>query len=269
MPTTTDQPATVFAHLDVTYLQRGRYQPRIDFNEESLQELAASMATQGLIEPIVVREVAKNCYEIIAGERRWHAAKRNQWREVPCLIGKYTDQQAASLTLIENIQRQDLNAIEEARGYRRLMDEFNLQQEEVAVLVGKSRSHVANTTRLLTLCSDVQQSICEGLLGFGHARVLVGLHETQQRYFATQVIEQNWSVRHLEEQVRMAKKTITPVVSPDSSMDVARLESALSEQVGAPVQISREKNQSGWLKIKYFDNDTLAGLLERMGLRYD
>lgn len=257
--------------LLVQNLQRGRYQPRIDFAEESLQELAQSIRTQGLIEPVIVREVACERYEIIAGERRWRAAMLAGLLHIPCLIGRYTDQQAATLTLVENIQRQELNLIEEASGYRRLIDEFNLQQDEIAALVSKSRSHIANLLRLLSLASEVQSFLRAGQLSLGHARLLVSLTTNSQIQLAKDTLDQHWSVRQLEEKVRLLKNKATETLptSLPQQRDVARLESMLSEQIGSPVQISSEKGQGGWLQIKFFDNDTLAGLLERMGLRYD
>ncbi|MCA0402810.1 MAG: ParB/RepB/Spo0J family partition protein, partial [Proteobacteria bacterium] len=163
-----------FKILPIESLQRGRYQPRVSFAEDSLQELADSIKSQGLIEPLVVRELALNRYEIIAGERRYRAAILIGLHEVPCMIGNYTDEQAAAVTLIENIQRQELNLLEEAGGYRRLFDEFHFQQDEIALLVGKSRSHIANVLRLLSLEKEVQVYIREEKLSLGHARMLVG-----------------------------------------------------------------------------------------------
>ncbi|MGQ3891978.1 ParB/RepB/Spo0J family partition protein [Legionella sp. CNM-4043-24] len=252
--------------LPIDCLQRGRYQPRIHFDQTALNELAESIRNQGLIEPLIVRSIAPERYEIIAGERRWRAAMLAGLHEVPCLTGDYSDEQAATLTLVENIQRQELNLIEEARGYRQLCDEFHFQQDEIASLVGKSRSHVANILRLLTLCPAVQDKICEGALSLGHARLLVGLAQTVQMDLAHQVVANDWSVRALENKVRAVK---TGDNTRESNRDVERLQTILSEQIGAPVQIISEKGQGGWLQMKFFDNDTLAGLLERMGLRYD
>lgn len=196
---------TRFTYLPVTSLQAGQYQPRQDFNVTELQELAQSISSQGLIEPLVVRPIAKERYEIIAGERRWRAAKLAGLNEVPCLIGDYSDQQACALTLIENIQRQDLNLIEEATGYKRLIEEFHYHQDEIAALVGKSRSHVANILRLLTLTDKVKQLVRDKVLSFGHARVLVGLNPEQQEMFAQQIIGEEWSVRHLEQEIKSYK----------------------------------------------------------------
>ncbi|QRN02780.1 ParB/RepB/Spo0J family partition protein [Legionella sp. MW5194] len=255
--------------LPLDSLQPGRYQPRIHFEETALLELAQSITAQGLIEPLVVRAIAAGCYEIIAGERRWRAAKLAGLSDIPCLIGQYTDQQAAALTLVENIQRQELNLIEEATGYRRLCDEFHFQQDEIAVLVGKSRSHIANILRLLTLTQSVQDKIGRGALSLGHARNLVGMTPFEQMRWADEIIEQQWSVRQLEEKVRPAKAAPAPLPDRRRDRDIERLQSQLAEQVGAPVQIVSDDGSGGWLQIKFFDNDTLAGLLERMGLRYD
>lgn len=260
--------SAVYKLLPINQLQRGRYQPRMDFDLDSLNELAQSIQTQGLIEPLIVRQLTEKRYEIIAGERRWRAAAIANLHEVPCLIGHYSDQQAAALTLVENIQREELNLIEEATGYRRLVDEFHFQQDEIAQLVGKSRSHIANVMRLLTLAQEVQKFIRSEQLSLGHARVLVGLSPETQLIFAQQIVVNEWSVRNAESKLRDFKKNPTPYPVKDS-VDVQALERQLADQFGAPVEIAPEKNQGGWLKIKYFDNDTLAGLLERMGLRYD
>lgn len=192
----------VFKLIPIEFLKPGRYQPRKYFEENALQELADSIASQGLIEPLVVRELSKDSFEIIAGERRWRAAMLARLPELPCLIGEYTDEQAAAVTLIENIQRENLNLIEEAEGYRRLLEEFRFQQDEIAVLVGKSRSHIANILRLLTLSPAIQERVKSGQLSMGHAKMLVGLTSEQQHFFVQQIIENEWSVRYLEKQVK-------------------------------------------------------------------
>ncbi len=261
---------TELIYLPVGQLHAGQYQPRQDFNPESLAELAQSIASQGLIEPLVVRAIAKNRYEIVAGERRWRAAKIAGLHEVPCLLGDYTDKQACALTLIENIQRQDLNLIEEATGYRRLIDEFHYHQEEIALLIGKSRSHIANILRLLTLTESVKNRIRDKSLSLGHARVLVGLTPEQQSLFAQQIIDEQWSVRQLEQAVKLFRQQdLSSPKNARADRDIERLQTVLAEQVGAPVQIINDNADGGWLKVKFFDNDTLAGLLERLGLRYD
>lgn len=258
---------TIYKLLPIQSLQPGRYQPRLHFDESALNELASSIKSQGLIEPLVVREIALHRYEIIAGERRWRAAIIANMDEIPCLIGHYSDRQAASLTLIENIQREELNLIEEATGYARLKKEFNFQQDEIALLVSKSRSHIANILRLLTLDKSVQQQIIKGNLALGHARLLVNMAVREQCFFTEQVIEHQWSVRTLEEKIKVDKTG--NITSDKKSADIRHLETSLAEQMGAPVQIINENGQGGWLQIKFFDNETLVGLLERMGMRYD
>lgn len=260
-----------FAQLPIDNLQAGQYQPRQDFDLVSLQELAQSILSQGLLEPLLVRIIANNRYEIIAGERRWRAAKLAHLTEVPCLIGEYTDKQACALSLVENIQREDLHVLEEASAYKRLIDEFHYHQEEIAVLVGKSRSHIANSLRLLSLSEPVKVMMREQLISQGHARLLIGLNPDQQYYLANEAITKHWSVRQLEEAVKQSKhKNNEPAPkNPQRCRDVARLENLLSEQVGAPVQIVSDSDEGGWLHLKFFNNDTLAGLLERLGLRYD
>lgn len=263
------KPSTNFKSIPIDCLQPGKYQPRTLFNEEGLQELAKSIQTQGLIEPLVVRKTSETTYEIIAGERRWRSAMIAGLSEVPCLIGHYTDEQAAAVTLIENIQRQDLSLLDEANGYQRLLTEFNFQQNDIALLVGKSRSHIANLLRLLTLCPPVREHLHHGELSLGHARMLVGLDVSQQLALAKQVIKNNWSVRKLEQEVRIAKLHTNHPITHQANHDITHLETKLTEQIGAPVQLVTDDTHGGWLKIKFYDNETLNGLLDRMGLRYD
>ena len=261
---------TEFNYLPIKTLQAGQYQPRQDFDPQALQELAQSIASQGLIEPLLVRPIAKGRYEIIAGERRWRAAQIAGLSEVACVIGDYTDKQACALTLIENIQRQDLNLIEEATGYRRLIDEFHYHQDEIALLLGKSRSHIANILRLLNLTEKVKNCIRDKTLSLGHARLIVGLTPEQQEYLTEQTLSEQWSVRHLEQYIKTYKNKIsTEPKNSQKDRDVKRLEILLSDQVGAPVQIINDNAQGGWLQVQFFNNDTLAGLLERLGLHYD
>ncbi|KTD18227.1 ParB/RepB/Spo0J family partition protein [Legionella jordanis] len=259
---------TEFKLIPIEYLQRGRYQPRRSFDAASLQELADSIVSQGLIEPLVVRKNGKDSYEIIAGERRWRAAMLAQIAQLPCLISDYSDEQAAAVSLIENIQRQNLNLIEEAQGYHRLITEFHFHQDEIATLLGKSRSHVANILRLLSLCETVQDLIKSGTLSMGHAKMLVGLLPAQQQALARQIEEQQWSVRQLEQKVREIKQGKV-LQNPRKDRDIERLETKIAEQIGAPVQIIANDAEGGVLQIKFFNNDTLAGLLERLGLSYD
>lgn len=258
-----------FKQLPIEFLQRGRFQPRRDFDENALQELAQSIQSQGLIEPLIVRLLGAQSYEIIAGERRWRAATMAGLTSVSCLITPYSDEQAAAITLIENIQREDLNVMEEAEGYEKLAHEFGFRQEDIAQLIGKSRSHVANLLRILTLSPNIQKALRNHTLSYGHARVLVGLSHEQQEKLMQLTITEQWSVRKLEEVVRTAKWSKPVPSKPESNRDIGRLEIQLAEQIGAPVEISTDEKQGGWLKIRFFDATTLEGLLERMGLRYD
>lgn len=256
-----------FKTLPIEQLKPGIYQPRKHFAKKALQELANSIATQGLIEPLIVRLIKQDHYEIIAGERRWRAAMLAGLSEVPCLIGHYTNQQTAAITLVENIQRQDLNLLEEAQGYQKLCNEFHFSQNEIATLIGKSRSHVTNSLRLLTLCNVVQEKLQNGQLTSGHARSLVGLSPKQQVIFAQKVHQNNWSVRQLEKEIQNIKHQINQ--KPIQNQDTLNLQTQLAEYLGAPIEIITQPNQGGWLKIKYFNHETLAGLLERIGFSYD
>jgi ParB family chromosome partitioning protein len=256
-----------FMYLSVEFLQRGKYQPRKDFDREKLTELSQSIVQQGLIEPIIVRALAENLYEIIAGERRWRAAMEAGLEEVPCVLGVYSDAQTAAITLIENIQREELNPIEEACGYQCLIAEFHYHQEELGQMVGKSRSHIANLLRLLTLSPFVQSLIKEKKLTLGHARNLVGLSEETQASLANQALIKNWSVRRMEEEARKIKN-LCQETSSINSQDTAFLENHISNHLNTPVEIDTEA-KGGWLKIKFYDNDTLTGILERIGLQLE
>jgi len=258
----------VLKELPIEFLQRGKYQPRQHFSSESLEELAASIQSQGLIEPIVVRPLKEDKYEIIAGERRWRAASLCGIAEIPCLINHYNDEQAAAVSLIENIQRENLNPIEEAMGYKQLIDEFFFYQDEVAKMVGKSRTYVTNALRVLELDKRVQQLIIDKQLSIGHAKILVGLDASMQVALSNKVIQQQWSVRKLETEVKRSKMTVSHD-NPKKDKDITRLESLIAESCGAKAEIEQGDNNGGWLKIQFFDNDTLAGLLDKMGVKYD
>jgi ParB family chromosome partitioning protein len=259
-----------FQYLPIDDLQSGSYQPRRNFDQKTLNELAQSILSHGLIEPLIVRHLSGLRYEIIAGERRWRASKLAGLLEVPCRIRPYSDKQACALSLIENIQRQDLDLIEEASAYRRLMDEFHYQQDEIALLMGKSRSHIANIVRLLSLTSRVKQLISDKSLSLGQARLLVGLDPALQESLALQTQKLAWSVRQVEQAIKMHKeKSLSPPKNPKKDRDIEHLQMILAEQLGYPVQIVQDGASGGWLQLQFFDNDTLAGLLERLGLRYD
>ncbi len=257
---------TIYKNIPIECLQRGRYQPRQVFDKDALSELADSIKSLGLIEPLVVREISPNRYEIIAGERRWRASMIAKLTEVPCLISEYTDEQAAAVTIIENIQRQNLNLLEEATAYQRLQTEFHFSQDEIAILVGKSRSHIANILRLLTLCKSVQERLTTKQLSLGHARALVGLKVSEQEIIAKKSYDKSWSVRQVEEEVRKLKSMPTKINPSLNDNNILNLQNRITEYLGTPVEIISDNNQGGWLKIKFFDNDTISGLLEKMGM---
>ncbi len=254
--------------LNIDQLCPGRFQPRRDFDPVAIAELADSIRSSGLIQPIVVRKLNQHQYEIIAGERRWRAAQQAGLESVPCLLNNYSDEQAAAVTTIENIQRKDLNPIEEAQSLQRLVQEFNYLHEEVAAVIGKSRSHVSNSLRLLRLDLRVQQLLIEGSLSEGHGKILAGLPVSEQIKIAERCLALGWSVRQLEQ---LTKKMQTQAaITPGHGANIQRLERVTGDRLGTRVKIETEvNNRSGWLSIQFHDNDILAGILEKMGVIYD
>ena len=248
--------------IPVEFLQRGEYHPRREFNSDSLQELADSIASQGLIQPIVVREVAQNKYEIIAGERRWRAAQLAGLDSLPAIVREISDQATIAIALIENIQREDLNAIEESQALIRLQDEFNLTQQQVAQAVGKSRSAVTNLMRLASLQPLVQQQLERGDIELGHAKCLLALESETQVLAARTVASDGLTVRQTEVLVKKlqspnaGKKSITT-----TSQDIVNLQTELSEKLGAAVKIQHGSRGSGKLTIRYNSVDELDGIL--------
>lgn len=255
---------TVLKNLPVECLSRGRYQPRRQFNEAALQELAESIRSQGVIEPIIAREIGPNRYEIIAGERRWRASQLAGLTMVPCVIRNYTDAQAAEVTLIENIQREDLNPIEEALALLRLIDDFKYTHEDLAKSLGQSRTKITNTLRLLQLDARVQQLLIDKGLTEGHGKILAGLSHELQFKFAQSVISEDWSVRHLEQMIQQEKTNGAQETKVD--VNIRRLEKMTSDHFGAEVVLENHANRSGWIKLKYQNYDVLAGILEKMGI---
>ncbi len=251
--------------IPVELLVRGEFQPRVYFDKEALRELADSIKSQGLVEPIVVRPLGSQ-YEIIAGERRWRASQLAGLDKVPCLVHEYNDEQAMAVTLIENIQREDLNAIEEAKGYEQLLDYYCASHDEIAKKVGKSRSHVTNCLRLLTLEKAVQQALIERQLTMGQAKMLVGLEASLQAKMLSKILKHDWSARRVEREVKKLKDTPQ---SFKTSRDVERLQSVIAETFSTEAVIDQTDEAGGWVKIKFFDNDTLAGLLDKMGVKYE
>lgn len=256
--------------LPVDTIQRGKYQPRHDMHTESLEDLAGSIRAQGIIQPIVVRPVGNGQHEIIAGERRWRAAQMAGLHEVPVVVRDVSDQAAVAMALIENIQREDLNPLEEAAALLRLNDEFGLTHQQAAEAVGRSRATVTNLLRLLELNDDVKKLLSKGELEMGHARALLGLQGAAQSEAAQRVVQRGLSVRETEQLVRRQQKT-APAKSPAKSTqpqtadpDIRHLESSLSEKLGAPVQIQHSAKGKGKLIIQYASLDELDGILEHI-----
>jgi len=249
-------------HLPIEYLQRGRYQPRREFPQESLEELAASIKAQGVMQPIVVRPITANKYEIIAGERRWRATQLAGLDTIPCVVKDVADDAAIAMALIENIQREDLNPMEEAMALQRLLEEFELTHQQVADAVGKSRATVTNLLRLTSLTPEVKTMVERGDLEMGHARALLSLGATQQTEAARSVVQKGLSVRQTEEMVRRLLADKKPDKT-DTKLDpnVKKLMEELSERVGAPVQIQHGAGGKGKLVIQYNSLDELDGIL--------
>lgn len=255
---------TVLKNLPVDCLTRGRYQPRRVFNHDALMELADSIRSQGVIEPIIVREMDLDRYEIIAGERRWRASQMAGLTTVPCVIRNYTDAQAAEVTLIENIQRENLNPIEEALALLRLIDDFHYTHEDLAKSLGQSRTKITNTLRLLQLDTRVQQLLIDKLISEGHGKILAGLPQNQQFPLAKECVAEGWSVRQLEQRIHHIKNHAQLDVQQD--VNIRRLEKITSDHFGAEVVLENTVNRSGWIKLKYQNYDVLAGILEKMGI---
>ena len=257
--------------LPVTDLQPGKYQPRTRMDEASLNELASSIAAQGLVQPIIVRPLgagAKTPYEIIAGERRWRASQIAGLKEVPVHVHHIADEAALAMALIENIQREDLNPLEEAQGLRRLIDEFQLTHQEAAEAVGRSRSAATNLLRLLELAPPVQDLLMQGRLDMGHARALLALTGSDQIGVAQQVVLKSLSVRETEEIVRRRQSgkmtaKVAGAAAKAENADVIRLSERLADVLGAEVAIAANKRGAGKITIHFDSLDQLDGLIER------
>ena len=251
--------------LKVEQLQPGKYQPRTHMDQESLNSLAESIRAQGIMQPILVRQVADDRFEIIAGERRWRASQLAGLKEVPVLVREIADEAALAMALIENIQRENLNPIEEANGIKRLIDEFQMTHEAAAQAVGRSRSAVTNLLRLQNLHSVVQEMLMVGKLDMGHARALLGLASAQQITAAEQIVQKSLSVREAEQLVkRLSEETPRTVKSAEKDKDVLRLQEDLAEKIGADVQIDAARNGAGTVKIRYASLDQLDGIIARL-----
>ena len=255
--------------LAVDTVYRSPHQPRRRINEEGIEELAASIRSQGLLEPIIVRPRAEGGYEIVAGERRWRAAQRAGLDSIPALIREIDDRQAMAIALIENIQREDLNALEEAAAFERLQAEYGMTHEEIADAVGRTRPAVSNLLRLLTLAPGVQRMIDGGELEMGHARALLGLPVEEQVAAGRDVVRRSLSVRQTEALVKRLRRGETSGPEPGTDPDTRRLERSTSDHLGAPVTITTNNKGRGRIVIRYSSLDELDGILARMGTRRD
>ncbi|MGC1854652.1 MAG: ParB/RepB/Spo0J family partition protein [Candidatus Aquirickettsiella sp.] len=252
-------------HLPIEWLQAGRYQPRREFAQEALEDLANSIRTQGIINPIVVRLIGENRYEIIAGERRWRAAQLANFNEVPVLIKVISDETALAISLIENIQRQDLNPLEEAEGIQRLINEFKLTHQEIATTLGRSRTTITNLLRLLSLAPQVKLFLQQDQLEMGHARALLSLSNSQQIQAAKKIIKNKLSVRETERLVQHGFFTNPKIDIPlKIDADVQQLERKLSETLGAKVYFKQTAKSKGQLIIHYNSLEELDGILSHM-----
>lgn len=243
----------------------GKFQPRKNFNQDTLKELADSIKAQGIIQPILVRMISNNQYEIIAGERRWQAAKIANLKEVPVIIKDISDSTALAMALIENIQREDLNVIEEARGIKRLIDEFNITHEEAAEAVGKSRTTVSNILRLLNLCEHAQKALETKKIEMGHARAILSLSLIDQTMMCQKIINQQLTVREVEKAVSKGEtKKIPSKQSKDN--DIKRMENELSDRFGTNISISHKQSGKGSINFKYTNLDDLERIIKKLKL---
>ena len=257
--------------IDIDQVRPSHFHPRRIFDDDALAELANSIRNQGLLQPIVVRKRPQGGYELIAGERRWRAAQRAGLSTIPAVLKTVSDEEASALALIENIQREDLSALEEALGLARLRDEFQLTQQQIADAVGKSRVGIANLLRLLNLGSTARRLLEEGKLEMGHARALLGLEGISQDQVAQQVADQGFSVRQTEALVRRVSQGGSPKAgaragADGKDADTRRLEQRITERIGAPATIKHSGDGRGALTIKYTNLDELQGVLKHLGL---
>jgi ParB family chromosome partitioning protein len=259
----------VLRDLKVEQLKPGKYQPRSRMDEASLNELAASIRVQGVMQPILARELAEGGYEIIAGERRWRAAQLAELKIVPVIIRKVPDNAALAMALIENIQREDLNPLEEAIGIQRLIDEFQMTHQAAADAVGRSRSAASNLLRLLKLPQAVQDMLMEGSLDMGHARSLLSLEGAQQVLLANKIVLEGLSVREAEKLVQQqgeqsSAKTTAGKKLPKENRDTQRMQDEISSQLGARVEIKPNSKGGGKLVIEYSSNEHLEELTGKL-----
>lgn len=252
--------------MDISKVEPNREQPRKNFDEDALLELSESIKQFGVIQPLIVQD-RKTYYEIIAGERRWRAAKLAGLKEVPVIVRNYTEQEIVEISLIENIQREDLNPIEEAQAYKRLLTEFNLKQDEVAERVSKSRTAVTNSMRLLKLCDEVQQMIIDDMITTGHARALISIDDPEQQYtIAQKVFDEKLSVRDVEKLVKNLNKPEKVKKEPvtDKALEAVYqdLEEKLKQSLGTKVSIASRGDGAGKLEIEFYTHDDLEKITD-------
>ena len=260
--------SSIKSSLDLSDISVGPYQPRKSMNDDSLRELADSIKVQGLIQPIVVREVNGNTkvkYEIIAGERRWLAAQKAGLHDIPVVVTEADDLKSLEFAIVENVQRHDLNPLEEAQGYKRLIDDFSYDQEKVSKFIGKSRSYITNSLRILTLPTTVLRYIEEKKISAGHAKILVGLDNAE--FVANKIIEKKLSVRQAENFVKIFKKK---KISINKSMDpnIQNLARSISDKIGLNVLIRNNKKNKGTITFEYKDLDQLNKIIEAIKKNY-
>jgi ParB family chromosome partitioning protein len=257
--------ANALRSLPVDIIQRGKYQPRVDMHQESLQDLADSIGEQGVVQPIVVRSIGAGRYEIIAGERRWRAAQLAGLHEIPAVVREVDDRGAIAIALIENIQRENLNPIEEARALKRLVDEFGVTHEEAAHAVGRSRAAVSNLLRLLDLEETVKEMVERRELEMGHARALLALSGGRQIEAARQVVTRGLTVRATEGLVKsLQRPAIARPVALKKDPNIQQLETSLADRLGASVRLRPGRGGKGKLEISYNSLDELDGILEHI-----
>lgn len=253
--------------VKITMVEPNRKQPRKNFDEDALQELSDSIKQFGLIQPILVQD-RKDHYEIIAGERRWRAAKMAGLKEVPVIIRDYTEQEIMEISLIENIQREDLNPIEEAQAYKRLLTEFNLKQDEVAERVSKSRAAVTNSIRLLKLDDRVQQMVIDDMISTGHARALVAVEDHEEQYMLAQkIFDEKLNVRDVEKLVKNLHKPVKQKKEEDKTMDAIYqdIENKLKQKLSTKVIVTSKGEGAGKIEIEFYNHEDLDRLLEMIG----
>ena len=265
-PTVNEKIKDNIVMMNISKVEPNKSQPRKNFNEDALNELADSIKEHGIIEPLIVQD-RKTFYEIIAGERRWRAANIAGLTEVPIIIKDLTEQEIVELALIENIQREDLNAIEEAHAYRRLIEEFNLKQDEVAEKVSKSRTVITNTMRLLKLCDEVQQMLIDEMISPGHARALLGVEDPKVQYnLAQQVFDQKMSVRETEKAVKnLGKEKVERDKKKVQVSDAYKeFEKKLKDKLETKVNITLKENGSGKLEIEFYSNEDFERIIDHI-----